>query len=194
LANQNLEQTILGCRNSERLAQKELYTQFYGFSMSIALRYASNYDNAVEMVNDGFLKIFRDLRLFEPKFNNLTASFTAWLRRVMVNACIDHLRKYKNANFLTSVEGYENSYVDPTANAEQIMEYKEILQSVQRLSPQYRTVFNLYVLEGLSHSEIAQKLNISENTSKSNLFKARQNLMDILNNRTKGLHANSRTY
>jgi RNA polymerase sigma-70 factor (ECF subfamily) len=188
LDNQNLEQLILSCRKNDRRAQKELYTGFYGYCMSIALRYASSYDDAVEMVNDGFLKVFRDLRLFEPRFQNLSSSFTGWLRRVVANSCIDHLRKYKSSTFLTTVDGLENNFQDKGATVEQNMEYKEIIQSVQQLSPQYRAVFNMYVLEGFSHAEIAEKLNISINTSKSNLFKARQNLVELISKRNAKAH------
>ena len=178
--NEQIEIILNGCRLNQRGAQKELYRKYYGYAMSIALRYASNYDNAVEMVNDAFLKIYRDLKNFVPRYDNTVASFTAWLKQVVICACIDHIRKYNKKEMMTSVDPEQVVVADERETAEQMLQHKEIIKCIQQLSPAYKAVFNLYVIEGFSHAEIADKLNISENTSKSNLHKARQNLQQLV--------------
>jgi RNA polymerase sigma factor (sigma-70 family) len=180
LTSEQIEMILNGCRLNQRNAQKELYRKYYGYAMSIALRYASNYDNAVEMVNDAFLKIYRDLKNFVPRYDNTVASFNAWLKQVVICACIDHIRKYNKKETMTSVDSEQVVIADERETAEQMLQYKEIIKCIQQLSPAYKAVFNLYVIEGFSHAEIADKLNISENTSKSNLHNARQNLQQLL--------------
>ncbi len=148
--------------------------------MAIALRYASNYDNAVEMTNDAFLKIFRDLKNFVPRFESTANSFTGWLKKVVINSCIDHIRMYNKKEMMAGVDLEHVILADERETAEQMLQHKEIIKSIQKLSPAYKAVFNLYVIEGFSHAEIADRLNISEGTSKSNLSKARQNLQQLL--------------
>jgi RNA polymerase sigma factor (sigma-70 family) len=180
-ANQ-LQSIINLCAKKNRLAQKELYMQYYNLAMKIALPYASNYDNAVEMINDGYLKIFLDIHNFQSKNENVIISFIAWFKRVMINSCIDHIRKYKRRELMlsTSIEHIDVNHfvVIPNDN----IAYKEIINFVQELPVGYRTVFNLFVIEGYGHKEIADILKISEGTSKSNLFKARQILKQKLQN------------
>jgi len=180
VTNQQIELILNGCRLNQRAPQKELYTLYYSYAMSIALRYSSSYDNAVEMTNDAFLKIYRDLKNFVPRFDNTVISFTAWFKKVVVNACIDHLRKYSKKEMMASVGTDEVSIADERETAVQMLQHKEIIKCIQQLSPAYKAVFNLYVIEGFSHAEIAAKLNTSESTSKSNLHKARQNLQQLL--------------
>jgi RNA polymerase sigma factor (sigma-70 family) len=180
LTSEQLEIILNGCRLNERRAQKELYRNYYSYAMSIALRYSSNYDNAIEMANDGFLKIYRSLKNFVPLYDNTVASFTAWFKKLMVNACIDHIRKYNKKEMMASVDTEQVVIADERQTAEQMLQHKEIIKCIQQLSPAYKAVFNLYVIEGFSHAEIADKLNISENTSKSNLHKARQSLQQLL--------------
>jgi len=180
LTSEQIEMILNGCRLNQRHAQKELYRMYYGYAMSIALRYSSNYDNAVEMVNDAFLKIYRDLKNFVPRYDNIVASFTAWLKQVVICACIDHIRKYNKKEMMTSVDPEQVVVADERETAEQMLQHKEIIKCIQQLSPAYRAAFNLYVIEGFSHAEIADKLNISESTSKSNLHKARQNLQQLV--------------
>lgn len=178
--NEQLKRILHGCRLNERAAQKELYCSYYGYAMSIALRYSSSYDNAVEMTNDAFFKIYKDLKNFTPQNDNTTTSFKAWLKKVVVNASIDHIRKYHKKEMMATAEIETISIADYRETGEDILQYKEIIKCIQQLSPAYRTVFNLYVLEGFSHPEIAERLKISEGSSKSNLFKARQNLQQLL--------------
>lgn len=181
LTNEQLEIILNGCMLNQRAAQKEVYCIFYSYAMSIALRYSSGYDNAIEMTNDAFLKVYKGLKKFTPRYNNTIASFTAWFKKVVVNACIDHIIKYNKKEALSTSVSYEQMLLaDEQETAEQMMQHKEIIQCIQQLSPAYKTVFNLYVIEGFSHAEIAYKLGISVGTSKSNLFKARENLRQLL--------------
>ncbi|HET7117999.1 MAG TPA: RNA polymerase sigma factor [Hanamia sp.] len=180
LSNEEIETVLQGCRLNQRVAQKKLYTIYYRYAMSIALRYSSSYDNAVEITNDAFLKIYKDLKKFVPRFDSTAISFMAWFKKVVINSSIDYLRKYHKKEMMvtTDLEHVVLSYEHETA--EQMFQYKEIMKAIQKLSPTYKAVFNLYVIEGFSHAEISVKLNIAEGTSKSNLSKARQNLQKLL--------------
>ncbi|MEP7239170.1 MAG: sigma-70 family RNA polymerase sigma factor, partial [Ferruginibacter sp.] len=178
--NKKIELILNGCRLNQRAAQKELYYSYYSFAMSIALRYSASYDNSVEMVNDAFLRVYRDLKNYVPLFDTTAGSFVAWLKNLVVNACIDYNRKYSKKEIMAGVDIEKGALADERENDEQMSEHKLIIKSIQKLPPAYKLVYNLYVIEGFSHVEIADKLNISEVTSKSNLFKARQMLMQLL--------------
>ena len=144
------------------------------------MRYCNTENDAVEVVNDGFLKIYRELHNFQPRYSNYEASLKGWMKSILVNTAIDHFRKNSRHLYTADINeqaieftGYEDSSVDK-------MSYKEIMAMVQRLSPVYRTVFNLFVIEGFKHEEIARQLNISAGTSKSNLAKARANIQKMI--------------
>jgi len=179
LTAQELSENIEGCIKNNRESQKILYSSFYGYAMSICDRYSGNYDDAVEILNDGFLKIFKEIHKYTPAYADTIASFKGWVRKIMVYTAIDHYRKIKK---------HLNGHTDPVtlqvaSNQETALDklsYQEILRAVQQLSPAYRTVFNLFVMEGMSHDEISNKLGIAEGTSKSNLAKARMHLQKIL--------------
>jgi len=166
-----LNYLIEGCREWNRNSQELLYRQFYGYAMSIALRYAQNKEEAVEILNDGFLKIFQHIKEFDTN-----RPFKSWLAKIMVNTAIDHLRSKKKISFTEDIEKVYDLGMDDTAMDK--LSYDELLILVQSLPPAYRTVFNLYVIEGYQHQEIADQLGISEGTSKSNLFKAKKLLKD----------------
>lgn len=148
--------------------------------MGICMRYCDSQDDAMEVVNDGFLKIFRSISSFSPRSDNYEASLMAWLKSIMVHTAIDHYRKKKNSYLVKGIEETHNDLSDASESALDMMSYKEILSLLQGLSPVYRTVFNLYVMDGFKHEEIAKKLNISVGTSKSNLAKARANIQKML--------------
>jgi RNA polymerase sigma factor (sigma-70 family) len=171
---------IRGCALNERESQKKIYNSFYGYAMAICDCYANNEDDAVEILNDGFLKIFKEIHRYKPAYTNEINSFKGWLRKIMVCTAIDHFRKNKKhkvvgeldiATVHTSVQ--EESGLDKVS-------YDEIIRFIQNLSPAYRTVLNLFIVEGFSHEEIADQLGISIGTSKSNLAKARKQLQKIL--------------
>jgi RNA polymerase sigma factor (sigma-70 family) len=171
---------IRGCSLNERESQKKVYNSFYGYAMAICDCYASTEEDAIEILNDGFLKIFKEIHRFKPAYSNEMNSFKGWLRKIMVCTAIDHFRK----NVKHKVVGELNISSVNTYRAEETavekISYDEIIRSIQNLSPAYRTVLNLFIIEGFSHEEIAEQLGIAVGTSKSNLAKARKQLQKIL--------------
>ncbi len=160
---------IQGCIREERDSQRKLYRLFYGYAMSICVRYSKTKEEAVEILNDGFMKIFLKIGKYDSN-----RSFKGWVRRIMINTAVDAYRqnlKHYYAEDITVLdqESGEASVLDQ-------LNYEDLLRLVQQLSPGYRAVFNLYVIDGFNHEEIAELLNISVGTSKSNLSKARANL------------------
>lgn len=148
--------------------------------MAICDRYAGNQDDAVEILNDGFLKIFREIHHYKPAYSDVISSFKGWLRKIMVYTSIDHFRKNQKHQVVTQLDPIVYQVQSVSEDALEKITYEEIIRSVQLLSPGYRTVFNLFVIEGWSHDEIAEHLGISAGTSKSNLSKARRQLQKIL--------------
>ncbi len=177
---QQLLHIIQGCVKANRASQKELYQNYYGFSMSICMRYCASQDDAVEVVNDGFLKVFKNIASFLCKHNNYEASFMAWVKTIMVHTAIDHFRKNKKRSLDIELDDEHFELNDTEQSSIDRMSYKEIIELVQRLSPVYRAVFNLHVIDGYKHEEIAAQLNIAVGTSKSNLAKARINIQKML--------------
>ena len=171
---------VNGCAVNSRESQKVLYSSFYGYAMAICDRYANKQEDAVEILNDGFLKIFREIHHYRPAYADVISSFKGWLRKIMVYTAIDHFRKNQKHRMVTQLDNVV--YHIPTIHEDAIekLSYEEIIRAIQELSPGYRTVFNLFIIEGLSHDEIARQLGISTGTSKSNLSKARRQLQKIL--------------
>ncbi|MEN0049038.1 MAG: RNA polymerase sigma factor [Bacteroidota bacterium] len=164
---------IAACRRKERWAQQRLYEEFYGKMMGVCMRYADSEDEALDFLHEGFMKVFRHIAKYQSG-----TSLNAWIRRIMVNTCIDAYRKKVRRRTEDIEEAYGVSSND--ADAVSQCSEREILEAIQKLSFAYRTVFNLYVIEGYSHKEIAEKLEISESTSRSNLVKARGKLKTLL--------------
>ena len=144
------------------------------------MRYCHNPDDAIEVTNDGFLKVFKTIGNFSPKYENIEASLMGWMKRIMVFTAIDNFRKNNRYNNQLDIEDVHHNIKESAENSIDRMSYKEIIELVQKLSPVYRTVFNLYVIDGFKHEEIAAKLNITVGTSKSNLAKARVNIQKML--------------
>ncbi len=175
-----LEHIIRGCIKANRDSQKQLYMLYYGFSMGICMRYSAHYAEAEEIVNDGFLKIFNKIEEFEPSYKSYEASFVGWIKKIFIYTAID---QYRKNNRPVTIPMLDDRYLEITENSASPvdnMSYKEIIELVQKLSPTYRTVFNLYVLDGFKHAEISKQLKISVGTSKSNLAKARMNIKKML--------------
>jgi RNA polymerase sigma-70 factor (ECF subfamily) len=170
---------IAACVRQEKWAQKQLYMDHYGSMMGVCLRYAGDQDEALDILHEGFIKVFKNI----VKYNSGT-SLSAWIRRIMINTSIDYYRKKSRRR----TENIEQAYNVSSLGADAISQFteKEILAAIQKLSPAYRTVFNMYVLEGYSHKEIADRLNISESTSRSNLVKARLKLKGLIERITTG--------
>jgi RNA polymerase sigma factor (sigma-70 family) len=171
---------IQGCVKADRESQKTFYKMYYGFSMAICMRYCNAKDDAMEVVNDGFMKIYRELHNFKPAYENFETSLKGWMRSIMVNTAIDHFRKNNKNHFLVEIKDDHLETIDVQETSINKLSYKEIMEIVQRLSPAYRTVFNLYVIDGYKHEEIAEQLNIAVGTSKSNLAKAKMNIQKML--------------
>jgi len=164
-----VDELLAGCRKGERVYQKQLYELFHGKMMGVCMRYASNREEAKDLVNEGFMKVFLNIHKYQPKH-----SLESWIRRIMINNSIDNYRKNKKHRYQQNIEECYWKSEDETVSSE--LSVKEILGLVQKLPPSYRTVFSLFVLDGYTHNEIAGKLGISEGTSKSNLAKARGKL------------------
>jgi len=164
---------ITACVNKERWAQKQLYEEHYSKMMGVCLRYSNNREDALDILHDGFLKVFNNISKYQPG-----TSISAWIRRIMVNTSIDFYRKSirRRTEDLEKAYGLSGDGADAVSQCSE----KEILIAVQALSPAYRAVFNLYVIEGFSHKEIAKQLGITESTSRSNLVKARLKLKGFL--------------
>lgn len=174
-SNQIISETdlIQGCLQDDRRMQEELYNRFSGKMYAVCLRYAGNSQEAEDILQEGFIKIFRKLSSFRGD-----GSFEGWIRRIFVNTAIEHFRRKKYLQPVTEkeenmLEGDQISVLDGLAE-------RDIINLIQDLSPGYRTVFNMYVVEGYTHKEIGDILGISEGTSKSQLSRAKIILQDMV--------------
>ncbi len=177
---EHLKTIISGCLQNDRRAQEELFKLYYGKMLSVCMRYRGDRDSAEEILQEGFIKIFDKLEAFDYK-----GSFEGWMRRIMANTAIDSIRKSKKDPLLSdNDEDFKMGSEDPVVDKEDIeltsIKAEIAMEAIHSLSPAYRAVFNLYVLEDYTHKEIAEILGISEGTSKSNLSKAKLNLQKIL--------------
>lgn len=177
------EQLIIkGCLAGERAFQTKLYELFAPKMMGVCLRYARNREEAEEILQEGFLRVFTYIKTFKGN-----GSFEGWIRKIMVNAA---LFRYRNKSSLQPVIRLNNTEHDVVSETDisSGLDTKELLLLVQTLPPVYRIVFNLYVFEGFKHREIAEALGISEGTSKSNLSDARVFLQKALTTKKKLVH------
>jgi RNA polymerase sigma-70 factor (ECF subfamily) len=166
-----IDKVIAGCAKGDRQCQRTVYEMFYGKMMGVCLRYTNNKEEARDLLHDGFIKVFENINKF-----NYSGSFEGWIRRIMVNTTIDHFRKNKNI-FVKDIDDFSNiATEEPDIDVLSQLRTEDIMKTVQTLSPAYRMVFSLYVIEGYSHKEVAEELGISVGTSKSNLAKAKHNL------------------
>ena len=173
--NQNISDSdlIRGCMESDRRMQEELYRRFSPRMYAVCLRYAGNAEEAEDILQEGFIKVFKKLDSFRNE-----GSFEGWIRRIFVNTAIEHFRRKKY--LLPVTEKEENTIEGKYTSVLDEMGAKDIMALVQELSPGYRTVFNMYVVEGYTHKEIADQLGISEGTSKSQLSRAKVILQDMV--------------
>lgn len=157
---------VNACRQGERLAQRELYERYSRKMFAVCLRYVRQRDEAEDVLTEGFMKVFQHITNYKD-----AGSLEGWIRRIMVNECLMMLRKQRLMYAETTIEEYTN--LSDNADYVTQMQADELMEIVQDLPTGYRTIFNLYAIEGYSHKEIAEMLNISENTSKSQLSRAR---------------------
>ena len=180
---ENLDVIINSCLQNNQKTQKALYEHYYGYCLKTVFRYVYHYDKAVDVVNDGFIKIFRNLDKFHfSKEKNIEMMLMGWMRMIMINTAIDYLRKNNFSPEIGNLPDNIWMLEDESSRSDQSLLYKELLQEIKKLSPAYRTVFNMYVIDGFTHQEIATQLGISVGTSKSNLSKAKAHLQKILIN------------
>jgi len=164
---------IRGCLEGDRKMQEELYKRFSPKMYAVSLRYAGQNDDAQDILQDGFVKVFRNLGMYRGE-----GSFEGWIRRIFVNTAIEHYRR--KANVYPVTETHENVMEARDASALDSLSIKDLQAIIRQLSPGYKTVFNLYVIEGYSHKEIAEMMGISEGTSKSQLARAKAILQNII--------------
>ena len=164
---EQLHQLIQKCIKGERHSQKNLYALLAPKMFVTCLRYSRNREEAEEILQEGFMKVFEHLVQFK-----FTGSFEGWVRKIMVNCALQKYRSKSQLHALVNIEDLATQYGEKE-NIHSQLGTKELLKLVQMLPPAYRMVFNLYVFEGMKHREIAELLGISEGTSKSNLYDAR---------------------
>jgi len=169
----DIQVLIKGCQKNERKAQKALYKLHYSYGMSLCMRYAGTLEEAQEVMNDGFMKVFQYIKNFDAQ-----RPFRPWLKRILINTAIDFFHKNRKQVPVVGLDhGLEQSGPDVLQEG---LSYQELVALVQQLPPAYRTVFNLRAIEGYTHQEIAQMLGISEGTSKSNYARAKEKLQKSL--------------
>lgn len=172
---------LAGCRQAQRESQRQLYAQYYGYALSICLRYVPSRKQAGATVNEGFLRIFQNLNGFDDsQHRDVEDSFRGWLKRNMVHTAIDHFRATEQHAFQPSADEVAGPHAELGASPLDKLSFEELLQLLHLLPPACRAVFNLYVLDGFTHEEIAEQFRISVGTSKATLFKARAFLKDLL--------------
>lgn len=162
------------------------YERFYSYALSVCLAYASDHEDAREMLNDGFLKVFRNINELKNE-----AVLLPWLRRIMVNTAIDYYRKNRKRAGAVSTESVQYSLEEPYLNDEAIfaqLSAEDILNVLHQLPVPYRVVFSLYVLEGYTHREIAERLDLAESTSRAHLTEANRLLRRALRSQTADFH------
>ena len=179
---ESLSEIIEGCVRNDHRDQKRLYEKYYGYALKIVFRYIYRYEKAVDVTNDGFVKIFKKISQFHCEIpENTEKMLMGWIRTIMINTAIDRLRK---DNFLPEI-GHINESMwieDKRDRSDQTLLYKELIQEVRKLPTMYRLVFNMHVIDGFTHQEIAAHLKIATGTSKSNLSKARSLLQKVVRN------------
>ncbi len=173
-------QLIEGCINGSRKAQEDVFNVMYRRLLGVCARYAKDDDDAKDILQTGFIKVFKSIENYKGD-----GSFEGWIKRIVINTAIDSYRRKKVKPVVVDSEMTDRvgSKMEDEVEDESIYQQipvKVVLDSVQNLSPAYRAVFNLYVLEGYNHNEIAEMLDIRVGTSKSNLSKARLNLRKML--------------
>ncbi len=167
------KQLIQGCLKNKRSAHKQLYDLMSPRMFAICLRYADNYQTAEDLLQEGFIKVFKYIKNYRGD-----GSFEGWMKRIFVNTAIEHFRKKARMYPIVNLEHVDYQLkVDYIADT---LELQDLQKLIKKLSPGYRTVFNLYVVEGYSHKEVGEKLGISEGTSKSQLARARYLLQKMI--------------
>jgi RNA polymerase sigma-70 factor, ECF subfamily len=172
-ASTDIKKILQGCRRQDRGSQNALYRMYYSYGMSICIRYVENESEAISLVNDGFLKVYRNIGKFDDHL-----PFKPWFRKIVVNTAINHVKKQKKFKMEVSLEKAKN--IEGREDILSRISYNELMAMIQSLSPMYRTVFNMFLIDGFKHKEISEKLGITVSTSKSNLTRARAKLQAMV--------------
>ncbi|OAV44545.1 RNA polymerase sigma factor [Lewinella sp. 4G2] len=170
---QHLPAILNGCLKGQRSSQHDLYKLYYGYGMSVAIRYVEEEAEALSIVNDSFMKVYKNLKKYDR-----TQPYKPWFRKIIVNTAINQLKRQKKYGMETGMD--EAGDLADRENILSQIGYQELITLVQSLSASYRAVFNMYVIDGFRHEEIAKTLGISVSTSKSNLVRARRKLRELL--------------
>lgn len=169
------EEAILqGCLQNNASSQRELYTRYSPKMLAVCYRFGHNREDAEDMLQEGFIKVFSQIHTFRSQ-----GAFEGWIRRIVVHTCINHLKKNKRFNESVNII-HANSIQVREESVPSIVQAKQIVECIRLLPMGYRTVLNLYAIEGYSHKEIAEVLDIEESTSRSQYTRAKQMLEDIL--------------
>jgi len=169
------EEAILqGCLHNHPVAQRELYNRYSPKMLAVCYRFAHNREDAEDMLQEAFIKVFSQIHTFQNK-----GAFEGWIRRIIVHTCINHLKKNKRFNESVDIIN-ANAIQVREESIPSIVQAKQIVECIRLLPIGYRTVLNLYAIEGYSHKEIAEMLDVEESTSRSQYTRAKQMLEDIL--------------
>lgn len=170
-----IESLLAGCKKGDRAAQEQLYRLTASEMLGVCLRYTPDQAEAEDILQTGFVRVFSNLERFEQK-----GVFHSWIRRIMVNTAIEAYRRRQRISAMSTIDEQLEDRLPAPEQAP--MEYTDLVHLIQQLPDGYRMVFNMYVMEGYSHREISQALEISENTSKSQLSRARDWLKKRIKN------------
>jgi len=171
---EQIENWIEGCIKNDRRAQEALYKAYYRAMVSLCLRYTASSEDAVEALNIGFFKVFKNIRQYDRK----KGSLYTWIRVLVINSCLDLIKQKEKIKSTQELE--EGMEVAIPAGVLEKIEADELLSMIRRLPPATGAVFNLFAIEGFSHKEIAGMMHISEGTSKWHLSEARRKLQSMI--------------
>ena len=169
-------QLIEGCKSGKEVYQEQLYKQFYAYAISISRLYTYSDDEAVSILNDSFIKVFS---IVTKKEFELKSPFKFYLRKIVINTAIDNYRKNKKHNVILDIDE-----IEPTSYTVDVIDnlaYDDIIQLLDKLPEMHRVVFNLYEIQGYKHNEIAEKLQISESSSRTFLTRAKKKMRILIN-------------
>ena len=171
---ENIDHIVNGCKGGNRQAQEKLYRNFYRVMVSLCLRYTKNENDAVEVLNNAFLKVFKNIQRYDPG----RATLYTWIRTIVIHSCLDFINAQEKIQGHIELDEAAEIHIDAVAIEK--MQASELLQLVRKLPSATQAVFNLYVIEGFNHREIGQLLQISEGTSKWHLSEARKSLRQMI--------------
>lgn len=171
----NEQQLIDGCKRGERGAQKELYEMYSRKMMGVCLRYVNERETARDLLQDGFVKVFTSMDSYSG-----AGSFEGWMRKIFVNCALEYLRRSDVLREATDLDN-TGELIQPDSSAISDLSAAELMQLIQELPAGFRTIFNMFAIEGYSHKEISEMLNITESTSRSQFTRAKQMLQRKIN-------------